>query len=121
MKFTKRYGYLNEIIFHLFTAFLWFLLIISESSYVFAGDFETYMKVWDEKRGLATEYLMKAEKSLKEGDKTNGCANQRKASQYGIEATQSLIKAMKINGSEDGFEGLASGLNKWRELGDFCE
>ena len=36
------------------------------------------------------------------------------------EATESLIKAMRINGSSDGLENFESGLNKWRELGDFC-
>ena len=110
-----------KLFFHIFNALLCLLLMISVSSSVFAGDFETYMKVWEQKRELATRYLLKAEKSLREGNKDNGCSNQRKASKYGIEATQSLIKAMKINGSEDGLDGLQSGLNKWRELGDFCQ
>ena len=70
---------------------------------------------------MATQYLYQAEKFLKEGNKEKGCANQKKASKYGIEATQSLIKAMKINGSTYGLANFESGLNKWRELGDFCE
>ena len=110
-----------KIFLTLLTGFLFVLLTISSTSSVFAEDFETYMKIWDEKRELATQYLFYAEKSLKEGDKATSCFNQRKASKYGIEATESLIMAMKINGSTDGLESFESGLNKWRELGDFCE
>ena len=100
--------------------FLFILLIAFQSAPVFAEDFETYMQVWNEKRELATQYLLNAEKALKEGDEATACVTQRKASKYGIEATESLIKAMKINGSTDGLENFESGLNKWRELGDFC-
>ena len=96
------------------------LLITFQSTEAFAGDFELYMQEWNSKRELATQYLLDAEKALKEGDEATGCATQRKASQYGIEATESLIKAMKINGSIDGLDNIKSGLNKWRELKDFC-
>ena len=113
------------MIFHLFTSFILILFMIPAGtvlgSSAFANDFETYMRAWDDKRTMATEFLLDAEKALKQGDKANGCASQRKASKYGIEATESLIKAMKINGSTEGLEGFESGLNKWRELGDFCE
>ena len=78
------------------------------------------MEVWEEKRILATEYLLNAEKALKEGNKSLGCENQKKASKYGVEASLALIKAMKANGSNNGIENFESGLNKWRELGDFC-
>tara|TARA_B100000700_G_C14956190_1_gene814103 strand:- start:161 stop:460 length:300 start_codon:yes stop_codon:yes gene_type:complete len=94
---------------------------VFHSPYAYANDFEVLMKVWDQKRTLATESLLDAEKYLKQGDKAKGCASQRKASRYGIEATESLVKAMKINGSTEGLQGFESGLNKWRELGDFCE
>tara|TARA_B100000700_G_C14564696_1_gene632744 strand:+ start:361 stop:648 length:288 start_codon:yes stop_codon:yes gene_type:complete len=86
-----------------------------------AEDFQTHMNEWNEKRVLASQYLLDAEKFLKEGDKAKGCSKQREASQYGIQATESLIKAMKINDSTDGLENFESGLKKWRELGDFCE
>ena len=113
------------MIFHLFLSFILILLSISPfvalSSSAIANDFNSYMKVWEEKRTLATELLLDAEKALKQGDKTNSCASQRKASKYGIEATESLIKAMKINGSTEELQAFESGLNKWRELGDFCE
>ena len=103
------------------SSILFLLLLFSHNASALAEDFETYMKEWDDKRDLATKYLQKAEKSLKGGDKANGCINQKKAGIYGIEATEALIKAMKINGSKDALEGFESGLNKWKELRDFCE
>ena len=96
------------------------LLITIQSAAAFAKGFESYMQEWNEKRELATQYLSEADRALKEGDEVTGCITQRKASKYGIEATKSLIKAMKINGSTDGLENFESGLNKWKELGDFC-
>ena len=102
------------------TGFLLALLLSAQSAMAFAVDFESYMQEWNDKRELATQYLLDAEKALKEGDEATGCVAQRKASKYGIEATESLIKAMKINGSTDGLENFESGLNKWKELGDFC-
>ncbi len=82
--------------------------------------FADYMNEWNEKRDLATKNLLEAEQALKEGDKKLSCIYQRKAGANGIEATQSLIKAMKSNGSTDGIENFEAGLNKWKELRDFC-
>ena len=104
-----------------FSALLILLAIFTGIDPAIAGDFEAYMQEWDQKRELATQHLLDAEKALKAGDKLNGCLQQRRASKYGIEATESLIKAMKLNGSMDEFENFESGLNKWRELGDFCK
>ena len=75
---------------------------------------------WESKKTIASEYLKQAENAFKEGDELTGCSFQRKASLYGIEATKSLISAMEVNGTKDGLENLEGGLNKWRELGDFC-
>ena len=102
------------------SGFLLLLLITIQNAPAFAEDFESYMHEWNEKRELATQYLLEADKALREGDEVTGCITQRKASKYGIEATKSLIKAMRINGSTDGLENFESGLNKWKELGDFC-
>ena len=102
------------------SGFLLLLLITIQNSPAFAEGFESYMQEWNDKRELATQYLLDAEKALKEGDEATGCVIQRKASKYGIEATESLIKAMKLKGSSDGLDNFESGLNKWRELGDFC-
>ena len=76
--------------------------------------------IWDQKKELASQYLDEAENSFKEGDELEGCVLQQKAGEYGMEATKSLIKAMQINGSNDGIENLESGLLKWQELKDFC-
>jgi len=105
---------------NLLIGFLFVLLIAFLGDPAFAENFDMYMQEWNEKRELATQYLLDAEKALKEGDEATACITQRRASKYGIEATESLIKAMKINGSTDGLENFESGLNKWRELGDFC-
>ena len=104
----------------IFTCFFLILLIVFHSTQAFAKDFDAFMLEWNENRELASQYLLAAEKALKEGDKNLGCANQQKASKYGVEATRSLIRAMKSIGSTDGIENFEAGLNKWKELGDFC-
>ena len=99
------------------------LLIHSHSDVVLAGTqdvFDDYMNKWTEKKTMASKYLLEAEAAFKNGDELTGCAIQKKASTYGIEATESLIMAMEVNGSTDGLENLETGLNKWKELGDFC-
>ncbi len=84
------------------------------------SEFETYMNDWNQKRELASQLLIEAEKSFKEGDELSGCVAQRKAGSYGIEASNSLIKAMEANGSSEGIDNIKSGLAKWKELADFC-
>ncbi len=84
------------------------------------GDYKKYMQIWEEKRELASGYLLKAEKSFKQGDELAGCSFQQKASILGIDATESLIRAIEISGVQKDFKDLESGLNKWKELGDFC-
>ncbi len=84
------------------------------------NDFDKYMLEWDQKREMASQYLIQAETALREGDELTSCSIQKKASKYGIEATLSLIKAFEISGKEQEIVDLESGLNKWRELGDFC-
>lgn len=98
-----------------------FLSITSISVFAESSEnFEIYMQEWESKRELATKYLLEAEDSLRSGDELSGCANQKKASHFGIEATEALIKAMEINGSMKKMDDLESGLKKWKELGDFC-
>ncbi len=83
-------------------------------------EFDVNFNEWNEKRELASRLLLDAEESFKMGDELNGCVSQHKASQYGIEATQALIRAMKLSRTENGLEDLQIGLNKWRELGESC-
>ena len=83
-------------------------------------DFDGYMKIWNDRIELASHHLKEAESAFKDGDELQGCVQQRKAANYGIEATQSLIKAFEISGSTDDMSNIESGLDKWKELRDFC-
>ena len=98
-------------------------LLVCEANIVLASeekDFSSYMRDWTEKKELASKLLRDAENAFKAGDELSGCALQVKASNKGIDATQSLIKAMEINGSTDGLENLEFGLNKWKQLATIC-
>ena len=83
-------------------------------------DYKSYLDVWDQKIKLASEYLKEAEKELKDGNEAVACKNQREAAKYGIEATESLIKAFEVSGSTDDLSDLRVGISKWEELRDFC-
>ena len=98
-------------------------LIFFDQNVAFASnnkDFSAYMEDWTTKKELASKLLLEAENAYKSGDELSACALQSQASDFGIEATESLIKAMEINGSTDGLENLEVGLNKWKELGRLC-
>ena len=109
---------------NLFGLALAFILIIfgfhGVSSASSENDFDRFMKDWNEKKELASQYLLRAEKEFQEGDELSACATQKEASEDGIAATQSLIYAMEINGTTDSIENLQAGLNKWKEIGDVC-
>tara|TARA_Y100001968_G_scaffold180476_1_gene165315 strand:+ start:127 stop:369 length:243 start_codon:yes stop_codon:yes gene_type:complete len=68
----------------------------------------------------ASKILKEIETDLKDGSREKVCARQRQAAKYGIEATESLIKAFKTNGSKIELENLQTGIDKWRELRDYC-
>ncbi len=78
------------------------------------------MNNWNEKIKIASDYLDKAEQSLKEGDEIQGCIKQRKAAEYGIDATNSLIKAFQERDPNYDMSDIETGLAKWKELRDFC-
>ena len=84
------------------------------------SNFDYHLENWNKNIELASQYLKDAEKELKNGDELQGCINQRKAAKYGIEATESLIKAFEVNGSTEDITNIKAGLNKWKELRDFC-
>ena len=109
-------SFLLAILFSLLCIGLFPDVLVADSEDAFQG----YMDVWNEKRGLASKYLLEAEVALKEGDVLTGCATQKIASQYGVEATESLIQAIKLKGTSQEVENLQSGLNKWKEIGDYC-
>ena len=97
------------------------ILLAGDSVLADSGkEFDANLENWNEKISLASKYLEDAEKELKNGDAIQGCINQKKAAKYGIEATESLIKAFKESGSEQDISNIKSGLDKWKELRDFC-
>ncbi len=112
-----------------FSSFIYkFILLIVLVTFLSAGtalassnqDFKKYMDTWNKKIKLASEYLDEAESELKNGDAIQGCIKQKKAAGFGIEATESLIKAFQVSGSQNDIENINTGLKKWKELRDFC-
>ena len=84
------------------------------------SEFEMYLSDFYQKQEKASRILKEIEIDLKDGSRDRVCARQREAASYGIEATESLIKAFKTNGSTSQMENLQAGLDKWRELRDYC-
>ena len=96
------------------------LLFFSVISVNAESEFEMYLSNFYQKQEKASKILKEIETDLKNGSRDRVCARQREAASYGIEATESLIKAFKINGSKTEIESLQAGLDKWRELRDYC-
>ncbi len=107
---------------YLFPLFLISLLLLfySFTSVNAESDFEMYLSDFYQKQEKASKILKGIETDLKDGSRERVCAKQREAAIYGIEATESLIKAFKTNGSLSQIENLQAGLDKWRELRDYC-
>ena len=106
----------------LFTLFLisFTLLSFSVISVNADSEFEMYLNDFYQKQEKASKILKEIEIDLKDGSRERVCSRQREAANYGIEATKSLIKAFKTNGSTSQMENLQAGLDKWRELRDYC-
>ena len=96
---------------------LLFSLVISANA---ESEFEIYLSDFYQKQEKASKILKEIETDLKNGSRDRVCARQREAASYGIEATESLIKAFKTNGSKTEMENLQAGLDKWRELREYC-
>ena len=96
---------------------LLFFFVISVNA---ESEFEIYLSDFYKKQEKASKIIKEIEADLKDGSRDRVCARQRKAATYGIEATESLIKAFKTNGSKTEMENLQAGLDKWRELRDYC-
>ena len=98
-------------------------LVLLFSSVISANaesEFKMYLSDFYQKQEKASKILKEIETDLKDGSRDRVCARQREAASYGIEATESLIKAFKTNGSITEMENLQAGLDKWRELRDYC-
>ena len=100
----------------IFVVFLFFSVISVNAE----SEFEIYLSDFYQKQERASKILKEIETDLKDGSRDRVCARQREAANYGIEATESLIKAFKTNGSASQLENLQAGLDKWRELRDYC-
>ena len=96
---------------------LLFFLVIPVNA---ESELEIYLSDFYLKQEKASRILKEIEIDLKDGSRDNACARQREAANYGIEATKSLIKAFKTNGSTTEINNLKAGLDKWRELRDYC-
>ena len=98
-------------------------LVLLFSSVISANaesEFEIYLSDFYQKQEKASKILKEIEIDLKDGSRDRVCARQREAASYGIEATEALIKAFKTNGSKTEMGNLQAGLDKWRELRDYC-
>ena len=106
----------------LFTLLLisYILLFFSVISVNAESEFQMYLSDFYQKQEKASKILKEIETDLKDGSRDRVCARQREAASYGIEAMESLIKAFKPNGSKTEMENLQAGLDKWRELRDYC-
>lgn len=79
-----------------------------------------YLNDFYQKQERASQILDEIENELKNGSRDRNCTRQKEAAIYGIEATESLIKAFKVNGSKTQMKNLQAGLDKWKELRDYC-
>ena len=96
------------------------LLFLTVKSVNAQSEFEMYLSDFYQKQEKASKILKGIETDLKDGSRDRVCARQREAASYGIEATESLIKAFKSNGSKTEMQNLQAGVDKWRELRDYC-
>tara|TARA_Y100001968_G_C19330440_1_gene704015 strand:+ start:314 stop:643 length:330 start_codon:yes stop_codon:yes gene_type:complete len=97
-----------------------FFLFTSQTTVQANTEFEIYLNDFYQKQERASQILKEIEIDLKDGSRDKVCARQKEAANYGIEATKSLIKAFETSGSKTQIEVLQAGLNKWRELRDYC-
>ena len=104
----------------LLTLIFSFFLFISLAPAKANTEFDMYLSDFYQKQDRASQILKEIEKDLKNGSREKVCARQKEAASYGIEATESLIKAFAANGSKTQMENLQAGLNKWKELRDYC-
>ena len=96
------------------------LLFFSVTPVSAESEFDMYLSDFYQKQEKASKILKEIETDLKDGSRDRVCARQREAASYGIEATESLIKAFKTNGSTSQMQNLEAGLDKWKELRDYC-
>ena len=97
-----------------------FVFCISPMQVNSETEFDMYLNDFYQKQEKASKILKEIETDLKDGNKNTACARQKEAANFGIQATESLIKAFKLNGTMTQLDYLQEGLDKWRELRDYC-
>ena len=97
-----------------------FLLSFPLFSVIAESELDMYLNDFYQKQEKASQLLKEIETDLKKGTRDRVCARQREAASYGIEATESLIKALKSKGSQIDIENFEEGLDKWRDLREKC-
>ena len=95
-------------------------MLISVISVRAESNFDINMKDFYQKQEKAIKLLRDIETDLKNGSREKVCSRQREAANYGIEATESLMKAFKTNDSITEIKNLQKELDKWHELRDYC-
>ena len=113
-KHKNMIGILLNSLLITFSLLIYLLPVNAETEY------QIHMNDFYIKQEMASQLLKEIEIDLKNGSRERVCARQREAANYGIEATESLIKAFKISGTSAQSEDIKAGLNKWRELRDSC-
>ncbi len=117
-KQARHYEHMKRLFNILFVSVV--LLFFSVQSVNAESEFEMYLNDFYQKQDKASKILEEIETDLKDGSRDRVCARQREAAGYGIEATESLIKAFKTNGTSNQMQNFRAGLDKWRELRDYC-
>ncbi len=77
-----------------------------------------YMLEWREKSELAQTSLKEAEQNLKSGNRAKACINERIASEYGVQAFQSLKKAKQINANKSDYKSIEEQIEVWERIGE---
>ena len=81
-----------------------------------AQEFTSNILTWRTKSQIAQSYLQDASNFLREGNAYKACINQRKASEYGVEAFNALIRANINNNDYSNINQLNTSLEKWKAL-----
>ena len=101
--------------------FILYLFIGNTVSASLEDDFQNRLLIWEDNISEARNYLRKAEKLFKDGNYNQACKSQKKASNYGVIATNSLIKAFVLNDDSEDIKYLEIALEKWKNIGSLCK
>ena len=84
------------------------------------NEFDFYINDFLNKNSEALQKLKEVEFNLKNGTRDYSCSKQREAARIGILASESLLKAYKINGSNPPLEIIESNKRRWKNILENC-